>query len=82
MSDAEAKRVALYADGSCHGNPGPGGWAAILECNGHTRELTGAERATTNNQMELRAVIEGLTRAQGALPRRGLERLALRRSTA
>jgi ribonuclease HI len=55
-----AKRVALYADGSCHGNPGPGGWAAILECNGQTRELTGAERATTNNQMELRAVIEGL----------------------
>jgi ribonuclease HI len=54
------RRVALYADGSCHGNPGPGGWAAILEYNGRTRELTGAEPATTNNQMELRAVIEGL----------------------
>lgn len=55
------RRVVLYADGSCHGNPGPGGWAAILECNGQMRELTGAEPATTNNQMELRAVIEGLS---------------------
>ncbi len=54
------KRVALYADGSCHGNPGPGGWAAILEYEGKTRELVGAERSTTNNRMELRAVIEGL----------------------
>ena len=60
MSDASTKHVALYADGSCHGNPGPGGWGAILECNGHVKELSGAERATTNNQMELRAVIEGL----------------------
>lgn len=54
------KRVALYADGSCHGNPGPGGWAAILEYEGKSRELVGAERSTTNNRMELRAVIEGL----------------------
>jgi ribonuclease HI len=61
VTEAAAKRVALYADGSCHGNPGPGGWAAVLECNGKTRELVGAERATTNNQMELRAVIEGLS---------------------
>jgi len=61
MVEAAAKRVALYADGSCHGNPGPGGWAAVLECNGQTREIAGAERATTNNQMELRAVIEGLS---------------------
>jgi len=60
MTDSAAKKVALYADGSCHGNPGPGGWAAILECNGQTRELMGAERATTNNQMEMRAVLEGL----------------------
>jgi ribonuclease HI len=54
------KRVELYTDGSCHGNPGPGGWAAILEYDGRKRELSGAERSTTNNQMELRAVIEGL----------------------
>lgn len=55
------KSVALYADGSCHGNPGPGGWAAILEYGGRTREMSGAELETTNNQMELRAVIEGLS---------------------
>ena len=61
MPEPTTKHVALYTDGSCHGNPGPGGWAAILECNGHTRELVGAEPATTNNQMELRAVIEGLS---------------------
>ncbi|MBM4269473.1 MAG: ribonuclease HI [Deltaproteobacteria bacterium] len=54
------KFVRLYTDGSCHGNPGPGGWAAILDHRGHRRELTGAEAATTNNRMELRAVIEGL----------------------
>jgi ribonuclease HI len=55
-----AKHVRLYADGSCHGNPGPGGWAAILEYEGREREIVGAMRATTNNQMELTAVLEGL----------------------
>jgi ribonuclease HI len=54
------KRVRLFADGSCHGNPGPGGWAALLEYDDRRRELVGAERATTNNRMELRAVLEGL----------------------
>ena len=54
------KRVRLFTDGSCHGNPGPGGWAALLEHDGRRRELSGAEPATTNNRMELRAVIEGL----------------------
>lgn len=54
------KRVQLYADGSCHGNPGPGGWAVILEHGDARRELSGAQAHTTNNQMELRAVIEGL----------------------
>ena len=54
------KLVRLYTDGSCHGNPGPGGWAAILEYGDTEREIWGATRATTNNQMELRAVIEGL----------------------
>ena len=55
------KRVKLFTDGSCHGNPGPGGWAAILEYGDTRRELSGAESATTNNRMELRGVIEGLS---------------------
>jgi len=54
------KHVRLYTDGSCHGNPGPGGWGAILQWEGSEREISGAEPATTNNRMELRAVIEGL----------------------
>ncbi|MFM7141516.1 MAG: ribonuclease HI [Alphaproteobacteria bacterium] len=54
------KRVQLFTDGSCHGNPGPGGWGAILRWEGSERELSGADPATTNNRMELRAVIEGL----------------------
>ena len=54
------KRVQLFTDGSCHGNPGPGGWGAILRWEGSEREFSGAEPATTNNRMELRAVIEGL----------------------
>ncbi len=54
------KRVTLYTDGGCQGNPGPGGWAAVLEWNGRTKELSGGEPVTTNNRMELRAAIEGL----------------------
>lgn len=53
-------RVRLFTDGACRGNPGPGGWAAILDAKGRRRELSGAEPRTTNNRMELRAVIEGL----------------------
>jgi ribonuclease HI len=54
--------VLLYADGACKGNPGPGGWAAILvhPLSGKRREISGAHPATTNNRMELTAVIEGL----------------------
>ena len=52
--------VFLYTDGSCLGNPGPGGYAAILHCNGRERELVGGESHTTNNRMELQAVIAGL----------------------
>jgi ribonuclease HI len=52
--------VTLYTDGACSGNPGPGGWAALLEAGSHARELSGAEPDTTNNRMELRAVLEGL----------------------
>jgi ribonuclease HI len=54
------KRVAIYTDGACAGNPGPGGWAAILVSGGHRREISGYEPATTNNRMELRAALEGL----------------------
>jgi ribonuclease HI len=52
--------VRIYTDGACKGNPGPGGWGALLIYKGHERELYGSERATTNNRMELRAVIEAL----------------------
>lgn len=54
------KHVTIYTDGACSGNPGPGGWAAILEYNGHEKELSGGEPHTTNNRMELTAVIEAL----------------------
>ena len=54
------KTVTLYTDGACSGNPGPGGWGAILEYNGVRKELSGGEEKTTNNRMELTAVIEGL----------------------
>ena len=57
---AEKKRVILYTDGACSGNPGAGGWGAILIFNGHERELSGGEPNTTNNRMELMAVIQGL----------------------
>ena len=54
------KTVTLYTDGACSGNPGPGGWGAILEYKGHIREMSGGEESTTNNRMELTAVIRGL----------------------
>jgi len=53
--------VFLYTDGSCLGNPGPGGYAAILQAGNHEKVLTGGEAHTTNNRMELKAVIAGLT---------------------
>ena len=55
------KTVTLYTDGACSGNPGPGGWGAILEFQGVEKELSGGEGETTNNRMELTAVIEGLS---------------------
>lgn len=54
------KTVAVYTDGACSGNPGPGGWAAILIYNGNEREISGFEPHTTNQRMELKAAIEGL----------------------
>jgi ribonuclease HI len=50
----------LYTDGACSGNPGPGGWGVLMRCGDTEKELTGGERKTTNNRMELRAAIEGL----------------------
>jgi ribonuclease HI len=54
------KKVVIHSDGACHGNPGPGGWAATLACDSKTREISGGVLATTNNRMELQAAIEGL----------------------
>ena len=54
------KKVQLITDGACLGNPGPGGWAAVLRYGAHKKEMYGCEKHTTNNRMELRAAIEGL----------------------
>ena len=54
------KQVVIYTDGACSGNPGPGGWAAILAYKGKEKEISGGERETTNNRMELTAVIRAL----------------------
>ena len=53
-------KVLIYTDGACSGNPGPGGWGAVLISGGHERELWGGEGATTNNRMELMAAIQAL----------------------
>ncbi len=54
------KKIELYTDGACSGNPGPGGWGAVLVYKGTEKEISGFEKETTNNRMELTAVIEGL----------------------
>ncbi|MBC8534610.1 ribonuclease HI [Yeguia hominis] len=54
------KKVEIYTDGACKGNPGPGGWGAILRYNGHEKQISGGAHETTNNRMELTAVIEAL----------------------
>ena len=54
------KSIEVHTDGACLGNPGPGGWAALLRYKGHEREVTGGEEHTTNNRMELMAAIAGL----------------------
>jgi ribonuclease HI len=56
----DARVVTIYTDGACKGNPGPGGWGAWLSFGGHEKELWGGERLTTNNRMELTAVIQAL----------------------
>ena len=57
---SERPRVAIWTDGACSGNPGPGGWGAVLIWNGHEKELSGGEPVTTNNRMELMAAIAAL----------------------
>jgi ribonuclease HI len=56
----EAGRICIHTDGACSGNPGPGGWAAILQWKNNEREISGGAAQTTNNRMELQAVIEAL----------------------
>jgi ribonuclease HI len=59
-TQAEHRRVVVHTDGACSGNPGPGGWGAILQWSGHRRELKGGESHTTNNRMELMGAIAAL----------------------
>jgi len=54
------KKIDIFTDGACKGNPGPGGWGAILRMGGHEKELSGSDPSTTNNRMEMTAVIKGL----------------------
>jgi len=61
------KRVEIFTDGACSGNPGPGGWGAILRYNGNVKELSGGEAATTNNRMELLAAISALSALKEAV---------------
>ena len=61
MAEAAVERIYdIYADGACKGNPGPGGWGVLLRAGGREKEMHGGEPQTTNNRMELTAVIEGL----------------------
>lgn len=60
MSENQSELVIIYADGACKGNPGPGGWGAWISMGGHSKELCGGEPVTTNNRMELTAVIRAL----------------------
>ena len=60
--------IDIFTDGACSGNPGPGGWGAILRSSGQEKEISGGEAATTNNRMELMAVIQGLNALKNASP--------------
>ena len=62
---AKEKTVEIFTDGACSGNPGPGGWGAILRYGQHEKEISGGERLTTNNRMELMAVIRALQTLKG-----------------
>lgn len=60
MPDPKKPFVLIYTDGACSGNPGPGGWAALLSWNKKEKEISGGEPRTTNNRMEMRAIIEAM----------------------
>ncbi len=62
---AELPKVVIHTDGACSGNPGPGGWGAILEAGSHRKEIKGGETETTNNRMEMTAAIEALEALKG-----------------
>ncbi len=64
----KSKGVVAYTDGACSGNPGPGGWGAVLSWNGRQRELSGGEHETTNNRMELMAAIQALEALKRSCP--------------
>ena len=61
MSKEQKQKVLMWTDGACSGNPGPGGWGVLLRYGVHEKELYGGESATTNNRMEMMAVIQGLS---------------------
>ena len=61
MSMSDSELIQIYTDGACRGNPGPGGWGALLKFGSKEKQLYGSESLTTNNRMELRAVIEALS---------------------
>ncbi len=60
-----ASRIDIFTDGACSGNPGPGGWGAILRAGHHEKEISGGEKATTNNRMEMMAAIRALESLKG-----------------
>ncbi|MBR4458927.1 MAG: ribonuclease HI [Clostridia bacterium] len=60
MTDTPRKKVVIYTDGACSGNPGPGGWGAILEYGAHRKEISGSMPMTTNNRMEVLAAVSAL----------------------
>lgn len=60
MERMDLKEIQIYTDGACKGNPGPGGWGAVLKYNGHRKEISGFAANTTNNRMEILAVIKAL----------------------
>jgi ribonuclease HI len=68
MSDDAPAKVVIYTDGACSGNPGPGGWGAILQFGPHMKELNGGEAETTNNRMELLAAITALETLKRPMP--------------
>ena len=60
MTDGEMTKVEIFTDGACKGNPGPGGWGAVIRMGAHEKELSGGETPTTNNRMEMTAAIKAL----------------------